>query len=106
MLLAAGINDGVEHAVELAELLHRWGRGSHVNLIPFNPIEGSEYRRPYKKVVSLVVPTTVEFFLITFYVLLLPEDKAHLTFSQAFGPIEVWIEVVLILLIFWLIGRC
>lgn len=50
---AAGINDGTEHAVELAELLHTsCGRGYHVNLIPFNPIEGSEYRRPYKKTVS------------------------------------------------------
>ncbi|KAK6929345.1 RNA recognition motif domain [Dillenia turbinata] len=47
--LLAGVNDTVEHAVELAELLHRYGRGYHVNLIPFNPIEGSEYRRPYKK---------------------------------------------------------
>ncbi|KAK9168703.1 hypothetical protein Syun_000843 [Stephania yunnanensis] len=45
------VNDKVEHAIELAELLHSWGRGSHVNLIPFNPIEGSEYRRPYKKAV-------------------------------------------------------
>nr|DAD28202.1 TPA_asm: hypothetical protein HUJ06_029670 [Nelumbo nucifera] len=49
--LLAGVNDGVENAVELAELLHAWGRGYHVNLIPFNPIEGSEYRRPYKKAV-------------------------------------------------------
>ncbi|GAB4831808.1 hypothetical protein Ancab_005823 [Ancistrocladus abbreviatus] len=47
--LLAGVNDSVEHAIELAELLHEWGRGHHVNLIPFNPIEGSEYRRPYKK---------------------------------------------------------
>lgn len=47
--LLAGVNDSVEHAIELAELLHRWGRGHHVNLIPFNPIEGSEYRRPYRK---------------------------------------------------------
>ncbi|XP_058099251.1 uncharacterized protein LOC131243734 [Magnolia sinica] len=49
--LLAGINDSTEHAVELAELLHGWGRVYHVNLIPFNPIEGSEYRRPYKKTV-------------------------------------------------------
>ncbi|GLT89045.1 hypothetical protein SLE2022_070480 [Rubroshorea leprosula] len=47
--LLAGVNDKVEHATELAELLHEWGRGYHVNLIPFNPIEGSEFRRPYKK---------------------------------------------------------
>ncbi|PKU68190.1 uncharacterized protein LOC110108921 isoform X2 [Dendrobium catenatum] len=49
--LLAGTNDAVEHAVELAELLQCYSRGSHVNLIPFNPIDGSEYRRPYKKAV-------------------------------------------------------
>ncbi|XP_038989041.1 probable dual-specificity RNA methyltransferase RlmN [Phoenix dactylifera] len=49
--LLAGLNDRIEHAVELAEMLHSCGRGYHVNLIPFNPIEGSEYRRPYKKAV-------------------------------------------------------
>ncbi|GMN57195.1 hypothetical protein TIFTF001_026304 [Ficus carica] len=47
--LLAGVNDAVEHATELAELLHQWGRIYHVNLIPFNPIEGSEYKRPSKK---------------------------------------------------------
>ncbi|XP_048326166.2 uncharacterized protein LOC107413437 [Ziziphus jujuba] len=49
--LLAGVNDAVELAKELAELLHEWGGGYHVNLIPFNPIEGSEYQRPYKKAV-------------------------------------------------------
>ncbi|KAH7548108.1 hypothetical protein JRO89_XS14G0068000 [Xanthoceras sorbifolium] len=49
--LLAGVNDAVEHAVELAEMLREWGRGHHVNLIPFNPIEGSDYKRPYKKAV-------------------------------------------------------
>ncbi|KAK6136076.1 hypothetical protein DH2020_030181 [Rehmannia glutinosa] len=47
--LLAGVNDTVEHATELAQLIHEWGSGYHVNLIPFNPIEGSEYQRPYKK---------------------------------------------------------
>lgn len=47
--LLAGVNDSVEHAIELAEVLHQWGRGHHVNLIPFNTVEGSEYRRPYRK---------------------------------------------------------
>ncbi|XP_068668813.1 uncharacterized protein [Aristolochia californica] len=47
--LLAGVNDGLDHAIELAELLHVWGRSYHVNLIPFNPIEESDYRRPYKK---------------------------------------------------------
>ncbi|KAL6131473.1 hypothetical protein ACLB2K_069848 [Fragaria x ananassa] len=50
--LLAGVNDGVEHARELAELLHQWGKGYHVNLIPFNPIEGSEYKRPSKRAVQ------------------------------------------------------
>ncbi|ESQ52648.1 hypothetical protein EUTSA_v10016689mg [Eutrema salsugineum] len=49
--LLAGVNDSVEHAVELAELLREWGKTYHVNLIPYNPIEGSEYKRPYKKAV-------------------------------------------------------
>lgn len=49
--MAAGVNDTTEHAVELAQLLHEWGRGNHVNLIPFNPIEGSEYQRPHRKAV-------------------------------------------------------
>ncbi|KAK4351391.1 hypothetical protein RND71_030704 [Anisodus tanguticus] len=53
--LLAGVNDSVEHAIELAELLHEWGRGHHVNLIPFNPIDGSEYKRPSKKYVSAFV---------------------------------------------------
>ncbi|GFP81745.1 probable dual-specificity RNA methyltransferase rlmn [Phtheirospermum japonicum] len=47
--LLAGVNDAVEHAIELAELIHEWGPGYHVNLIPFNPVEGSEYQRPYRK---------------------------------------------------------
>ncbi|KAL3717780.1 hypothetical protein ACJRO7_002998 [Eucalyptus globulus] len=49
--LLAGVNDAEEHAIELAALLHEWGRGNHVNLIPFNPIDGSDYRRPSKKAV-------------------------------------------------------
>ncbi|KAG5052957.1 hypothetical protein JHK87_005155 [Glycine soja] len=49
--LLAGVNDSVNHALELAELLHRSGSGYHVNLIPFNPIEGSEYQRPSKRAV-------------------------------------------------------
>uniref|UniRef100_A0A803R1T2 Radical SAM core domain-containing protein n=1 Tax=Cannabis sativa TaxID=3483 RepID=A0A803R1T2_CANSA len=50
--LLAGVNDAVEHAIELAELLQEWGRIYHVNLIPFNPIEGSEFKRPSKRQVS------------------------------------------------------
>ncbi|XP_027940190.1 uncharacterized protein LOC114194265 [Vigna unguiculata] len=50
--LLAGVNDSVEHAAELAELLHGAGSGYHVNLIPFNPIEDSEYKRPSKRAVQ------------------------------------------------------
>ncbi|KAL2317243.1 hypothetical protein Fmac_031119 [Flemingia macrophylla] len=53
--LLAGINDSVHHAAELAKLLHDSGSGYHVNLIPFNPIEGSEFQRPSKRAVLAFV---------------------------------------------------
>src|SRR5207253_9559236 len=43
-VVLGGINDTVEHARELAELLS--GRQAHVNLIPFNDVPGLPYRRP------------------------------------------------------------
>jgi 23S rRNA (adenine2503-C2)-methyltransferase len=43
-VLLRGINDSVSHAQELAQLLR--GRHAHVNLIPFNDVEGLPYRRP------------------------------------------------------------
>lgn len=46
--LLAGVNDGEGHAMELADLLHRWKLGHHVNLIPYNPVSDSEFKRPYK----------------------------------------------------------
>ncbi|XP_057827432.1 uncharacterized protein LOC131038888 isoform X2 [Cryptomeria japonica] len=55
--LLAGVNDSPEHASELADMLHRWGRGHHVNLIPFNPIAGSDFQRPYKKVLMAFAET-------------------------------------------------
>ncbi|EEE56097.1 hypothetical protein OsJ_04941 [Oryza sativa Japonica Group] len=54
-IVPTGINDAKEHAEELAELLHTCGGGYHVNLIPYNPIQGSEYKRPYRKVVQAFV---------------------------------------------------
>ncbi len=42
--LMAGVNDHRQHARELAELLR--GFPCKINLIPFNPFEGSGYRRP------------------------------------------------------------
>lgn len=43
-IVLAGVNDGVEHAIELAE--HLRGFQSHVNLIPYNPISEADYQRP------------------------------------------------------------
>jgi 23S rRNA (adenine2503-C2)-methyltransferase len=41
-VLLAGVNDGPMHARELARLLR--GRQAHVNLIPFNPVEGLPFQ--------------------------------------------------------------
>ncbi len=43
-VLLAGINDEAMHARQLVALLR--GRRAHVNLIPFNDVEGLPYRRP------------------------------------------------------------
>lgn len=43
-ILLAGVNDQPDHAEELANLLR--GFQSHVNLIPYNPIQEVEYQRP------------------------------------------------------------
>lgn len=43
-ILLAGLNDRPEHALELAE--HLRGFQSHVNLIPYNPIQEVDYQRP------------------------------------------------------------
>lgn len=43
-ILLAGLNDCPTHALELAEHLH--GFQSHVNLIPYNPIQEVDYQRP------------------------------------------------------------
>lgn len=43
-ILLAGVNDLPEHALELAQRLR--GFQSHVNLIPYNPIQEADYRRP------------------------------------------------------------
>jgi 23S rRNA (adenine2503-C2)-methyltransferase len=49
-VLLHGINDGPEHAAELARLLK--GRHAHVNLIPFNDVEGLPYRRPTQEALT------------------------------------------------------
>ncbi|MEG3435712.1 23S rRNA (adenine(2503)-C(2))-methyltransferase RlmN [Pannus brasiliensis CCIBt3594] len=43
-ILLAGVNDLPEHARELARQIK--GFQSHVNLIPYNPIQEADYRRP------------------------------------------------------------
>jgi 23S rRNA (adenine2503-C2)-methyltransferase len=43
-ILLAGVNDLPEHATELAKRLR--GFQSHVNLIPYNPIQEADYKRP------------------------------------------------------------
>lgn len=43
-ILLAGVNDGLKSAIELAALLR--GFQSHVNLIPYNPINEADYQRP------------------------------------------------------------
>ena len=42
-VMLSGVNDSIEHARELAELLR--DVPSKINLIPFNPFPGSEYQR-------------------------------------------------------------
>ena len=43
-ILLAGVNDLPEHALELAKRLR--GFQTHVNLIPYNPIQEVDYKRP------------------------------------------------------------
>ncbi|KAL6745537.1 hypothetical protein V8C86DRAFT_1722719 [Haematococcus lacustris] len=44
--LISGVNDSVEQARELAELLRSYDLFSHVNVIPWNPVDDSHYKRP------------------------------------------------------------
>lgn len=48
--LLAGINDQPEHAEELANLLS--GKQCTVNLIPYNPVDGLNLRRPSKELIE------------------------------------------------------
>ncbi|HTQ99974.1 MAG TPA: 23S rRNA (adenine(2503)-C(2))-methyltransferase RlmN [Candidatus Acidoferrum sp.] len=49
-ILISGVNDHRQHARELAELLR--GTPCKINLIPFNPFEGSDYRRSSNNAIS------------------------------------------------------
>ncbi|PNW88753.1 hypothetical protein CHLRE_01g043000v5 [Chlamydomonas reinhardtii] len=44
--LLSGVNDEVAHAQELVALLQRYNLMSHVNVIPWNPVDESEFQRP------------------------------------------------------------
>jgi 23S rRNA (adenine2503-C2)-methyltransferase len=46
-ILLAEVNDLPEHALELAKLLR--GFQTHVNLIPYNPIQEADYQRPNER---------------------------------------------------------
>jgi 23S rRNA (adenine2503-C2)-methyltransferase len=52
-ILLAGVNDLPEYAKELAKHLH--GFQTHVNLIPYNPIEEASYQRPSKQKIEKFV---------------------------------------------------
>ena len=49
-ILLGGLNDRPHHAEALAQLLR--GFQSHVNLIPYNPIEEEEFQRPTQEAVA------------------------------------------------------
>ncbi|MBE9179417.1 23S rRNA (adenine(2503)-C(2))-methyltransferase RlmN [Oculatella sp. LEGE 06141] len=54
-ILLAGLNDGIQHAEELAG--HLRGFQSHVNLIPYNPISEVDYQRPDEQRIQAFVTT-------------------------------------------------
>ena len=65
--MLAGVNDQKEHAKELASVLYKKNLASHVNLIPYNPVDDSDFKRPSKAAIDLFrkileennVPTSV-----------------------------------------------
>jgi 23S rRNA (adenine2503-C2)-methyltransferase len=52
-VLLGQLNDSPHEARQLADLLR--GRGAHVNLIPFNPVEGLPFRRPAPEAIEKFV---------------------------------------------------
>ena len=54
-VVLGGLNDRVEHARQLAGLLA--GRKAHVNLIPWNDVDGLPYRRPHNDDIARLVET-------------------------------------------------
>lgn len=54
--LLAGVNDDIQHARDLAALLKQYGNmKSHVNVIPWNPVDESEFKRPSRNSVTTFV---------------------------------------------------
>ena len=54
-VVIGGLNDKLEHARQLAGLLA--GRKAHVNLIPWNDVEGLPYHRPHDDDLKLFIET-------------------------------------------------
>jgi 23S rRNA (adenine2503-C2)-methyltransferase len=54
-VVIGGLNDKLEHARQLAGLLA--GRQAHVNLIPWNDVEGLPYQRPHDDDLKLFIET-------------------------------------------------
>jgi len=54
-VLLGGLNDSPREARELATLLQ--GRKAHVNLIPFNDVEGLPYKRPTPEAQTAFIDT-------------------------------------------------
>jgi 23S rRNA (adenine2503-C2)-methyltransferase len=61
--LLAGINDQVEHAAELAQLLQ--GQQCSVNLIPYNPVEGLRLQRPEKEIIDAFAAVLTQKRIVT-----------------------------------------
>lgn len=54
--LLAGVNDDIQQARDLAALLKKHGNmKSHVNVIPWNPVDESEFKRPSRNSVTTFV---------------------------------------------------
>ncbi|MBQ0797576.1 23S rRNA (adenine(2503)-C(2))-methyltransferase RlmN [Zhongshania sp.] len=61
--LIAGVNDGIEHAKQLAEVLRELP--CKINLIPFNPFSLSNYARPSKNAINRFWLTLTEAGYVT-----------------------------------------
>jgi 23S rRNA (adenine2503-C2)-methyltransferase len=62
-VMLRNINDSTVHAVQLADLLRN--KPAKINLIPFNPFSGNEFRRSDSKVIAAFQATLREHGLIS-----------------------------------------